>query len=188
MAARGNPKAISLGPGYLYIAALGSTEPSDLITAWDTAWTLLGYTEEGSEFSYEPSTDDVDVAEELDIIDVATTGRSISVSFTLAELTAENLKRAMNGGTLTTGGIAPDTFQAFEPPVLGSETYTMLGFEAEDHEERWLFRNCRQTGNVQIQRRKGADKATIPTEWRCLKGALGENPFAAVISDARKAA
>lgn len=188
MAARGNPKAISLGPGYLYITPLGSTEPTDLTAVWDTAWVPLGYTDDGSEFSYEPATDDVEVAEELDPIDVVTTGRTTSVTFNLAELTAENLKRAMNGGTLTSGGTAPNTFQTIEPPDLGTEVYTMLGFESEDHEERWVFRNCRQTGNIQIQRKKGADKATIATEWRCLKGASGEKPFKAIISDARKAA
>lgn len=162
---RGTPSAISLGPGYLYIAPLGSTEPTDLSTGWDAAWTLLGYTDEGSEFSYQLDTDDVTVAEELDPIKTAVNSRTAKVSFALAELTATNLKRAMNGGTITTGtGIV-----TFEPPDLGTEVRTMLGFESEDHQERWVYRQCFSDGEVTIARKKGSDKSVIATEWKLEK-------------------
>jgi hypothetical protein len=163
--ARGTPSAISLGPGYLYIAPLGSTEPTDLTTAWDAAWTLLGYTDDGSTFSYQLDTDDVEVAEELDPIKTAVNSRSAKVTFALAELTATNLKRAMNGGTITTGtGIV-----TFEPPDLGTETRTMLGFESEDHQERWVYRQCFSNGEVSIDRKKGNNKSVIATEWKLEK-------------------
>lgn len=174
---RGNPSAVALGPGYLFIAVLGSTEPDDLTTAWDAAWVPIGYTQEGSSFSYQPSFEDVEVAEELDPIDSISTGRQIQVSFSAAELTAENFKRAMNGGTITIVGTAPDDFYTFEPPDLGDETQVMLGFESEDHQERWVYRQCKQTGNIETARRKGAEKGLVPMEFRAYVPAAGGRPF-----------
>lgn len=168
---RGNPLSVALGPGYLYLAILGSTEPTDLSTAWDAAWKPLGYTEEGSSFSYAPSYDPVPVAEELDPIDSVATGREITVTFSLAENTALNYQRAMNGGTITVTGTDPDQVFAFEPPDLGAEVQTMLGFESERHDERWVWRQCKQTGTVQTDRRKGADKALIPMTFTVYKPA-----------------
>lgn len=185
--ARGNPKALSLGPGYLYLATLGSTEPVDLTATWDVAWIPLGYTEEGSSFSYAPSFEDVEVAEELDPMDSVATGRVISVSFALAEVTADNLKRAMNGGTITAGGVAPSTFSTFEPPDLGTEIKVALGYESEDHLERWVWRECKQTGTVEMQRRKGSAKTTIANEFKVFKPAAGGQPFKAIIADSRLA-
>lgn len=177
---RGTPSNITLGPGMLYIAPLGSTEPVDLATAWDAAWTLLGYTDEGSEFSYKLDTDDVTVAEELDPIKTATNSREAKVSFALAEVTATNLKRAMNGGTITAGtGIV-----TFEPPDLGTETRTMLGFEAENHEERWVYRQCFSNGEVTMPRKKGSDKTIIAVEYK-LEKPNSAKIFKAIMTTAR---
>jgi hypothetical protein len=177
--ARGNPGALGLGPGYLYFAAIGTTEPSDLVTAWAAVsanWAGIGYTDEGSEFGYSPDTDTVQVAEELDPVQIVTTGRSSTVAFAMAEITAAHLQLAMNGGDLTVGtGIV-----TFEPPDLGSETRIMLGFESEDHEERWVFRQCFQSGDVSIVRRKGADKATIAVEFSLEKPATGSKLYKAI--------
>lgn len=167
---RGNTGAIALGPGYLYIAVLGTPEPTDLSTPWasvSASWITLGYTDDGSSFTYEISSDNVEVAEELDPVKVALTGRSPKLAFALAELTASNLKRALNGGTITAGtGIV-----TFEPPDLGSEVRTMIGFESEDHTERWVYRQCLQTGNLGMDRKKGASKTTIACEFSLEKPA-----------------
>lgn len=137
---------------------------------------FTGNTSEGNEFGYNPSTDTVEVAEELDPISVVTTGRASTLSFAMAEVTASHLRLAMNGGTLTTGsGIV-----TYEPPDLGAETRVMLGFESEDHTERWVFRQCFQTGTVSITRRKGADKATIAVEFSLEKPATGLRLYKAI--------
>jgi hypothetical protein len=177
--ARGNATALGLGPGYLYFAPLGTAEPADLTTPWasvSASWIALGYTEDGSELSYNPSTSPVDVAEELDHIQVVTTGRDSSVQFSMSQITATNLKLAFNGGTLTTGtGIV-----TFEPPDLGTEVRTMLGFESEDHSERWVYRQCYQTGTISLARRKGANNATIAAQFSLEKPATGAKLFKAV--------
>lgn len=178
----GNPSAISLGPGHLKIAAIGSPEPGDLVTPWPIAWTDLGYTFEGSDFSYQLNTEDVTVAEELDPIVVTPTGRVIMVKFTLAEITATNLKRALNGGTITVGS----GFVTFDPPPFTSMTRYMYGWESDDLQERWVFRQCFSTGTVDTQRRKGAAKAGFPFEVRCEKPA-GVQPFKSIFASPARA-
>jgi hypothetical protein len=86
----------------------------------------------------------------------------------------------MNGstGTITAGsGIV-----TFEPPDLGTEIRRMIGFESEDHSERWVFRQCFQTGQAQIQRQKGANNATISMEFSLEKPVSGSRLFKAIMS------
>ncbi len=177
MTTRGNPANVALGPGLLLAAIIGATEPTDLTTAWAPAWVPIGYTAEGSTASYSTSYDPVEVAEELDMIDQVATGREIKVSFSSAEMTAINFKRAMNGGTITITGTGASAIATFEPPELGEELYVALGFESEDHKERWVWRQCKQTGNVEVGRKKGADKALIPMEFSVFKPTSGLKPF-----------
>ncbi len=178
----GNPSAIGLGPGTLYITDLGSTEPSDLVSPWPAAWVGLGYTHEGNEFSYQLNVDPVDVAEELDPVAYAPTGRVIQVKFTLAEITATNLKRALNGGTIVAGA----GFVTFEPPAFGSETRKMYGWQSDDAQERWIFRRCLSAGSVASSRKKGADKAGLPFQLNCEKPA-GVQPFKVIMASPARA-
>lgn len=176
MATGRQPTEVRVGPGRLYIAAVGATEPTDLTTAWAAAWTDLGYTEEGHVFNASPTFEPVTVAEEVDPISYQATGREMRVDFALAQVTAENLKRALNGGTVTTGtGIV-----TFEPPVPGAEVRCALGWQALDAKERWVWRKCMQTGEVSIARRKAPDKGTIPMSFMCEMVVGGGLPFKAI--------
>lgn len=184
--ARGTASQIALGPGYLYIAELGTTEPSDLVTAWaavSAAWKGPWYTKDGSEFKYSLKTDTVEVAEELDPISTPTTGRTATISFEFAELTANNLMRAMNAPTSAV--VAGSGIVSIEPPDLGTEVRRMVGFEAEDHTERWIFRQVLQTGDTTITRQKGANNATIAMEYTLEKPATGSKLFKAILATAR---
>jgi hypothetical protein len=168
----GNPLTLSIGPGNLYIAPLGTSEPADLVSAWPVGWAGLGYTDDGSEIGIETKYEDVEVAEELDPVAILATARTLTVAFALAEITATNLKRVFNGGTITAGS----GFVTYDPVTLGQEVYVMLGWESNDVQERWVFRKAIQTGKVTIARKKAPNKATLPTEFRCVKPA-GLNPF-----------
>jgi len=177
----GKPEQISLGAGTLKCAPIGTTEPTTLSTAWDAAWVDLGYTEEGSEFEYGIETSEVEVAEELDPILYATVKRTGKLSFSLAQVSAANLSIAFNGGTITTGtGIV-----TFDPPAIGTEVRRMIGFQSEDGEERWIWRQCLQGGAVAIGRKKAPDKALLPVEFMLEKPA-GLQPWRAILDDARE--
>lgn len=176
----GNASNISLGAGTLYVAALGSTEPTDVTAALAAAWKEIGYTEEGSEISIEVSSDPVEVAEEIDPVLHVMAGRTVTISFAMAENTARNLTLALNGGTVNTaGGVT-----TYEPPAPGAAQRVMIVFQSEDGQERWIFRQCFQAGNVSVARRKGADKVTIPVEMRAEKPS-GQQAFKVIFKDSR---
>jgi hypothetical protein len=137
--------------------------------AWATGWVPLGYTDEGSVFNYELSTDNVEVAEELDPIARVTTGRDASVEFALAELTFRNLTLAFNGGIVAGDGLEWE----FEPPELGNETRVMVGWDAYNdptvNDLRMLFRRCLQGGSLGIENRKGTTKSVIAANFQMEK-------------------
>jgi hypothetical protein len=178
---RGNPEAISLGPGYLWYGLLGRIEPTDLVTPWfqvDAGWVALGYTKTGSSFDYQLSTAGVQVAEELDDLLMAPTGRKSSVSFELAQMTATNLQIALNGGTIAT----ENGLVVFEPPDLGEEQRCMLGFEAEDHTERWVWRQALMDGALKITREKGANNATMACQFSLERPMTGAKLFKTLLA------
>jgi hypothetical protein len=162
----GNPLTLSIGPGNLYLAAsLSTVEPTDLAGAWPSGWLGLGYTDEGSEITVETKYEDIEVAEELDPVAIMAVARTINVAFALAEMTATNLKRVFNGGTITAGSGCV----LYDPVALGAEVYCMLGWESNDVQERWVFRKCIQTDSVKIARKKAPNKATLPVGFRAIK-------------------
>lgn len=170
-----NAAAVRFGkPGKLYIAPLGTVEPTDTHSAWPTGWVPLGYTDEGSAFNYEISTDNVEVAEELDVLARVTTGRDASIEFALAEITYKNLSIAFNGGIIVGDGSA----WSFEPPDLGDEERVMIGWDAvrtvANNDLRMVFRQALQGGSIGIENRKGATKSTITANFQLEKPATGQ--------------
>jgi hypothetical protein len=101
---------LATDPGFLFWAPLGSTEPTHAVTGsvftdtWPAAWIRLGATEEGHTFNWQTSFDPVNVAELLDPVKYVTTGRTGSLAFALVDFHMNNVKRALNGGTITTTG------------------------------------------------------------------------------------
>ena len=163
--------AYATQPGFLFYAALGTAEPTHTVAgsvftdAWPTDWKILGATEEGHNFSWQTNTETIEFAEFLDPVAYVETGRTGSLSFALGSITATNLRRALNGGTLTTTGTTATTMTTYTPPPLGQMVRCMIGWEAQDSTERLIGYQCLNTGQVQIQRRKGANKAVLPVEF-----------------------
>lgn len=173
---------IATDPGFLFHAPLGTAEPTHTVVgsvftdAWPAAWTILGATEEGHNFDFATTTEQIEVAEFLDPIQYVETGRTGSLAFALASVTLQNLKRALNGGTVTTTGTTTTTMSVYTPPKLGQSVRCMIGWESQDSTERLIAYQCFNTGTVSIARRKGAAKATIPIEYALEVPASGD-PF-----------
>lgn len=162
----GNPLALMLGPGKLkYSSSLSTPEPTDLASAWNAGFIEPGYTDDGSKFTLETNFEDVEVAEELEPVLIAATKRTVTIEWSMAEITASNLRRVLNGGTITSGG----AYVYYDPPALGAEQYCMLGWESDDGTERWIFRKCIQTGPVAINRQKSPNKALFTVQFRAVK-------------------
>lgn len=166
----GTPGNVLIGPGVLYAAPIGTTEPASASAALNGSFREVGYTEDGNTFSYEITNEPVEVEEEFDPVRYATTGRRSSVTFEMAEATVANLALAVNAGADTTNDA-----QAFEPPDPGDEVRVILVFDSEEG-ARWIFRQCLQAGNVAMARKKAPDKARIPVTFRLEKPTSGA-PF-----------
>lgn len=73
----------------------------------------------------------------------------------------------------------------FEPPAPGSEVRTALGWESQDHFERWVWRKALNTGDVKVARKKAPDKSTIPMEFHT-EVVTNIKPFMALFADTFK--
>jgi len=121
---------VTTGPGTLYYAPLGTTEPASRVAAWPAGWVAVGYTAEGHSFSSSLSIDDVEVAELLDPVRRVTTKRDTKVAFAMAEITLAHLKLLMNGGTTTPDSqVVTDAATTSASPTLTSAS---AGFTADD--------------------------------------------------------
>lgn len=162
-----------VGPGFLWIAPIGTTEPTPTAAAskfTDTipvAWIPLGATTEGSTFSYSTNVEPVNVAEFFDPISYYTTERSGTLAFTMANWTLSNVRRAMNGGVaaLTPTGTGGAEITSFEPPTPGTEVRSMLLWQSDDDTVRLLVRKAISGGEVSMQFQKAPNLAGIPTTW-----------------------
>jgi hypothetical protein len=175
--------ALALGPGYLYLAALASTEPTPAVTggvfsdSWPGAWRFLGATEEGHAFNVQTNVEPVEAAEFFFPLQYEPESWEGTVEFSLLSLTATNLKAALNGGTINTTGTGATTLSTYEPPDPGSEIRQMLGWESKDLTEKVIWRQVFQTGQVQLQRRRGGgNKAMLPFSFQVEQPTTGK-PF-----------
>jgi hypothetical protein len=159
----GTPAAVKVGPGLIYVAPIGTSEPTTVSAALPSAWTAIGYTESGSTFSSTTTFDDIEVAEELDPIRTVASKRITTFKFEMAEINAQNWSVAFNGGTI---GSPTSGYVTFEPPALGAEQRLMLVWSSDDAQERLLCRRVLQVGSVETARQKSPNKALIPAEFR----------------------
>jgi hypothetical protein len=159
---------ILVDPGFLFWAPLGSAEPTHAATAskfsdvWPVAWLQLGATAEGSTFSYETSVEPITVAELFDPVKYSTTGRTGSLSFALAEWSLTNMKRALNGGTITTTGTGATSVNSYVLPTPGQEVRAMLGWESSDATVRVIVYQALSSGTIETAFQKAPDFARIP--------------------------
>lgn len=153
------PSNVSTGPGLLYAAPLATADPTDATTTLDAAFVMIGYTDDGSTFDSQTTSEPIEVAEEVDPIAYYATSRESNFSFSMAETTAENLALALNSGVLTT------TPTEVEAPDIDAEVRIKLVLEASTG-ARWLFRKCYQSGQITLANQKAPQKRLIPVTFR----------------------
>ncbi len=182
------PHAIAKGPGYLYRFVIGTALPgtgntggdvvgSKFTDAFGVAYIPVGVTRDGSQFSYEVSTEDTIVAEYLDPLDTDETARNIGVAFDLAHITNRSYMMAMNGGTsATVSGATTTLLTKVSPPVLGASVKTGLAWESQDGTQRTFFYETLQSGNIQWSNSKAPNFQSLPLTFKVVQPATG-NPF-----------
>jgi hypothetical protein len=172
-------------PGYLWIAPLGTAEPTAAATAGEfsdtigVAWIPFGATTEGSTFTYSSTVEPISVAEFFDPISYYTTERSGSIAFNLAHWSLSNYRRALNGGVaaLTPTGSAGSEITTLEPPDPGNEVRSMILWQSTDDTVRILLRQCIQGGEVSSAFQKAPSIAAIPCTFNMEVPATGAKPW-----------
>lgn len=172
--------ALAKGPGTLFWTTPGVAGPVNTVVAsvfsdntW-ASWFKLGITKAGHEFTYDLSQDPIQSAEYLDDLDQVTTGRVISAKFELMQIHATNLARALNRPTPTTSGATTTLLTTVKPPALGAELYCQIGWQSSDDTERWVAANAFQIASLTMARKKGADVATLPVEYKFFPDSNGD--------------
>ena len=186
-----NSQNVKVAAGTLYAAPLGATEPQSISGVWDAAWEPLGFTDQGSEFSFGPQTADVMVEEEYFPVRTAIVTYAGDMTFNLAETTRRNLALVLNAGLSGTGaqGAFGDGTLYQDVPTPGSEVRIMLGWDAQyegapsgaDPFQRLIIRQCFQSQPTKRSNRKGNNKAMWLASFKLEKpGApqpAGTSPF-----------
>lgn len=176
MAAGGTPLNVTLGPGRLYVAPVGTTEPTNCSAALPSAWVAVGYTDEGTAFQFETTTEGVVVAEEIDPIRFVGTARATRLVVAMAETTARNFGLSLGKGIGT-----PNDSTVLDPPNADAQVDVMLVWDSDDTptaaNRRHLFRQCRPSGQVEMANRKAPQKRLIGTTFDCSKPSGALQPF-----------
>jgi hypothetical protein len=180
-----NSANITTGPGLIYFAPIGTTEPTTRTGTWDAGWLPVGYTSEGHSFNHGLTIENIEVAELLEPVRRVTTARDDRFVFSMSEITLAHYKLALNGGTTTVDGTLGSIY---EPPVAGQEIRHMLGWDSEDGLERLIIRRAISSGNVETARRKGTDYAKLPVEFALEAPTGGLAPWRQFFETARVAA
>lgn len=167
------PKVLQ-DPGYLFVAPLASAIPANtaengvFTDAWPAAWIAFGATEAGSTINNSTTIEPVRVAEFFDPVKWATTDRTGSISFALANWTLSNYRRSQNGGVAAlaassgTGGTAVYNVRPVAP---GSEVRAMIGWESLDSTIRFIAYQTIQGGEVSSAMTRAPGYATIPCTY-----------------------
>jgi hypothetical protein len=156
------------GPGFLYTAPVGSSLPANTVTggvftdAITTPYIFLGPTDSGSDWSYNQTDGQIEVAESLDIVKHVITGRAGSASFSLANYSATNLALALNGATKTVTGTTGTTLTKVTPVLPGQEVRSMLVWESGDFTVRKVAYSCLYTGDLKETFNKQPAKSVLP--------------------------
>lgn len=150
------------GPATIYAAAFGAVEPSDAVVAPGVAWADLGATREGVSLNIETEWADLTVDQIIEVVERRATGRTTSVATQLAEVTLENLARAINTAAPVGGVLEPGAgIEAFVP------TYSAImfdGFAPGGKRRRVIVRKVLNTEAVALANSK-TDQQVIPVSF-----------------------
>lgn len=107
------------GPGTLYIADFGTTEPADSTissTLSASGWADVGGTQDGVTLNITQEYFDLEVDQIVDVPSRRQVKRDLRIVTNLAEPTLANLKIALNGGTVT----ASASYATYDPDDVGA--------------------------------------------------------------------
>jgi len=164
--------ALLTDPGYLYWAPLGTALPSPVSTVskfddpWPAGWVQLGMTESGTDIDLTITTSPITAAEIVEPLTYRTTARTGTITFALKNFTATNWARACNGAVNTVTGTGPSTITQTDPPPVGQEVRSMIGFESLDSTFRFMGFQVFNEGAMKFSFKKAPSNTNIM--WKAM--------------------
>lgn len=177
------PPNLLIEPGFLYWSTLLTAVPTNTVVAskytdtWPVGWVPLGPTESGTDFSYTTTVSKIEVAELYDPVAFRTTAREGHFGFALANVTAANLTRALNGAINTVTGTGGTQSTQITPVTPGNETRAQIGWESFDSSVRIVAFQIFNSGELKLSANKAPAKVTIPWMANFEVPALGGPPW-----------
>ena len=148
-----------MGPGTLYIADFGATEPLDTTvnsTPAASTWTDVGGTQDGAKLTVDQTYTPLEVDQIVDKPGARLTSRVFTIETNLAEPTLENLKYILNDGTAASGS----GYKSFEPIYASSATQPTYraaildGYAPNQLRRRFIIRKVLSTDKVESTYKK----------------------------------
>lgn len=176
----GNGENVSVGPGWIFVAPIATALPTSNEVALPVDWVAVGYTEDGSESSYNVTSADIEVAEEIDPIATQETKADTKFVFSMAEMTRRNLGLALGLGVVAND----DT--VISPASLGGRVYFRMVWQsldlvspavADTANVRWVFPKVFSTGGFKLPNKKAPAKKLLPVEFSCYRTSSAIPPF-----------
>lgn len=172
----GTPGNVTLGPGWLYMAPLGTTEPTSATAALPSAWLDLGYTEDGHDITVGRTNDKILVAETTWPVRVLNTELDFRIKSRLAEPTARNLVAALGNGAA-----GSNTATSVEPST--TLTGIMLVHDSNASGDlatnrRIVMREVYPVGDLTIPLKKAPNKTTLDVEFQAVLPSGQTSPVA----------
>lgn len=179
------------GPGTLYTAAFGATEPVDtaVASAPGGAYTDLGGTQGGVQLTIAQEYKELEVDQVVDVPGRRLTKRDVMIKTNLAEPTLANLALILNGGTSSTGGTAGTSYAAYDPAMdtaATQPTYTSTlfdGYAPNNKPRRVIVRKVLSIDSVGAAYKKD-DQTVFPVSFAAHWVSTSIKPFHVVDSTA----
>jgi hypothetical protein len=137
--------------------------------AGNPLWVPLGASESGATMRFSRSTNDITIEEQLNPVDIATTGVDPRIEVTLAEDTIETMKLAYGGGTITT--VAPtSTDPGYKELQIAEDIeHLTLGLEGMNTKTQWrrvLWLDVLSVADVETSYRRAETQRLYAVSFR----------------------
>ena len=159
---------VLVGTGALYAAPVGEAFPDvDVPPAGN--WLDIGYSDGGWAFAGDFTFEDVNVAEEVDPIDVLKTAQQLRLVGAAAQPSLENFAIAFNGGTVANDAGPPDKDTYIPDSDTTAFTQTALLLEVAGtggFNRQYRIQAAINTAAFSVQHGPAPDKALLALEFR----------------------
>ncbi len=163
---------VLIGTGTLYLAPTGTAFPADPSAAPAGTWVDIGYSEEGWSFNIDRTLEDVEVAEEIDPLDVLQTKRELHIVGSCAQASLDNLLIALGSGAIV-DAVGPPAIRTYTPGATDSLTRKALLLRTKapgtDKLRDTRISYVVSASAVEMASKKAPEKTLIAMDFRALK-------------------